>query len=192
MTISAHPTAGPDDLGALLDGVGKGDAATFATFYDLTAQRVYGMALRVIRDRGFSEEITQEVYLTVWRTANTFDGSSGSALSWVLTMAHRRAVDRVRSEVASRRRTLAHGQAAITPPFDEVTEISERREAARLVRSGLQRLTPAQRESIELAYFDGLTYREVAERLQVALPTVKSRIRDGMRRLRLSVADTAA
>lgn len=81
MTSLTHPAAGPDDLAALLDRVGRGDAAAFATFYDLTAQRVYGMALRVIRDRGFSEEITQEVYLTVWKTASTFDGSSGSALS---------------------------------------------------------------------------------------------------------------
>ena len=190
-TPRTHPDPSPGELSLLVKRVADGDRQAFEELYDLTSPRVYGMALRVIRDAGFSEEITQEVYLTVWRTAASYD-TSGSVMAWLLTMAHRRSVDRIRTETASRRPTLTHGRESVTPAFDEVAEITERRETVRLIRAGLAHLTPVQRESIELAYFDGLTYREVAERLQVALPTVKSRIRDGMRRLRLSVVDAAA
>ena len=172
------------ELTELLERTARGDSAAFARFYDLTCDRVYGMALRVLRDHGFSEEATQEVYLQVWRSASTFDPRSGSALSWLITMTHRRAVDRVRSESASSRRSTIYGVTAIPRPGDEVGEIVESRERGRVVRHGLDALTDLQRESVELAYFHGLTYREVAERLDVGLPTVKSRIRDGLHRLR--------
>ncbi len=175
------------ELAELLTRIARGDQAAFARFYDLTCARVYGMALRVLRDAGYSEEATQEVYLQVWRSAAGFDPRSGSALSWLITMTHRRAVDRVRSEAASSRRSTMYGITTIRRPGDDVGEIVEARERDQVVRDGLGVLTDLQRESVELAYFHGLSYREVAERLGVALPTVKSRIRDGMRRLRAHV-----
>lgn len=175
------------DLNTLLSRVAAGDMDAFAQFYDATCDRVYGMILRVLRDRGYSEEATQETFLAVWRGAAGFDPASGTALSWVLTLAHRRAVDRVRSETAATRRTVAYGIADTGREIDEVSESVERREIARLIHTGLETLTPLQRQAIELAYFHGLTYREVAEHLGVALPTIKSRIRDGLICLRQTV-----
>ncbi|KAF0969423.1 ECF RNA polymerase sigma factor SigK [Gordonia sp. YY1] len=180
------------DLNSLLARVATGDSDAFAQFYDATCDRVYGMTLRVLRDPGYSEEATQETYLAVWRNADSYDPRSGSALSWILTLAHRRAVDRVRSESAATRRAVAYGIADTGREIDEVSESVERREIARLIHTGLENLTPLQRQAIELAYFHGLTYREVSEHLGVALPTVKSRIRDGLIRLRQTVPGLAA
>ncbi len=180
------------DLNNLLARVATGDMDAFAQFYDATCDRVYGMTLRVLRDPGYSEEATQETFLAVWRNADTYDPRSGSALSWILTLAHRRAVDRVRSESAATRRTVAYGIADTAREVDDVSESVERREIARLIHTGLESLTPIQRQAIELAYFHGLTYREVAEHLDVALPTVKSRIRDGLIRLRQTLPGLAA
>lgn len=171
-------------LPILLEKIASGDETAFSEFYDLTSHRVYGMVLRVLRDPGFSEETTQEVYLQVWRSASTFRPELGSALSWLITLAHRRAVDRVRSETASARREETYGAEDYTAMFDEVSEAVDKRETSSQVRGCLETLTDVQRESIGLAYYEGLTYREVSERLSVALPTIKSRIRDGLARLR--------
>src|ERR1700746_3533759 len=100
-----------DDLDALLGRLARGDGGAFATVYDLTKTRVYGLVMRVLRDPGYSEETTQEVYLEVWRTASEYDSAKGSALAWLLTMAHRRAVDRVRAEQGGSRRESRHGEA---------------------------------------------------------------------------------
>ncbi|MGV9669577.1 MULTISPECIES: ECF RNA polymerase sigma factor SigK [unclassified Gordonia (in: high G+C Gram-positive bacteria)] len=183
-----------DDIDILLTRTATGDHAAFADLYDLTSSRVYGMVLRVLRDPGHSEEVTQEVYLAVWRSSASFHAEQGSAISWLMTLAHRRAVDRVRSEAASKRRTLTYGttEHADRADRDVVIELSERRELARTIRSALGLLTPLQREAIELAYFQGLTYREVADHLDVALPTVKSRIRQGLKRLAPQVTHLAA
>lgn len=188
--ISTHD----DDLDVLLTRVGSGDQVAFGRFYDLTSARVYGMTRRVLRDAGMSEEATQEVYLAVWRSADGFAVGNGSAISWLMTLAHRRAVDRVRSETASRRRTIDYGTADLGSRVerDVVSELAERHDTNREIRSSLSVLTPLQRESIELAYFEGLTYREVADRLGVALPTVKSRIRQGLKRLAPQMSGVAA
>ncbi len=111
-----------DTLATLLRRVSGQDEDAFARFYDLTRARVYGMVLRVLRDPGYSEETTQEVFLQVWRTAGTFDSAQGSALSWVITLAHRRAVDRVRSEQSGSDRESRYQAAAVDAPFDSVTE----------------------------------------------------------------------
>ncbi|MFW0793418.1 ECF RNA polymerase sigma factor SigK [Gordonia sp. CPCC 205515] len=190
--MTADPTSDVGALPVLLGQIADGDSEAFARFYDATCDRVYGMVVRVLRDPGYSEEVTQEVFLQVWRSANNFDPQSGSALSWLITLAHRRAVDRVRSESAASRRDIAYGRSAQPSTFDEVTETVTARESAREVRGCLETLTDAQRESVDLAYYHGLSYREVAERLTVALPTVKSRIRDGMRRLRQCLGDRHA
>ncbi|MDY6809620.1 MAG: ECF RNA polymerase sigma factor SigK [Actinomycetota bacterium] len=179
------PVAPSDlDLAGLLGRVADGDHTAFAELYDHTCERVFGMVQRVLRDPGYSEETTQEVYLHVWRSAGSFDPAAGSALAWLITLAHRRAVDRVRAEAAAQRRSTTFGLASLPREVDEVSDAVECRARRREVRDGMESLTVLQRESVELAYFQGLTYREVAERLGIGLPTVKSRIRDGMRRLR--------
>lgn len=182
-SVSADDSVTTATLPDLLIRIGSGDRDAFAEFYDLTSHRVYGMVLRVLRDPGYSEETVQEVYLQIWQSARTFDPASGSALSWVITLAHRRAVDRVRSVSAAGRRESRYGAMERGVVYDEVGEAATDREDGRQVRDCLGSLTDKQRESVYLAYYDGLTYREVAESLTVPLPTVKSRIRDGLSRL---------
>ncbi|WP_424809692.1 sigma-70 family RNA polymerase sigma factor [Rhodococcus sp. 27YEA15] len=172
------------ELAVILGNVAGGDQTAFAEFYDRTVARVYGMVLRVLRDPGYSEEATQEVYLQAWRNADSFDPAKGSALSWLLTLAHRRAVDRVRSEQSGTQRQQLYDTTSVTPEFDVVSEEVTRRDEHRAVTECLDTLTDTQRQSVTLAYYGGRTYREVAEDLGVAIPTIKSRIRDGLLRLR--------
>ncbi|WP_307810932.1 sigma-70 family RNA polymerase sigma factor [Tomitella cavernea] len=183
--MSARQRAGETtDPATLLGRLSGGDREAFADFYRVTSPRVYGMVLRVLRDPGYTEETVQEVYLQVWRTASSFDPARGSAMSWLITLAHRRAIDRVRSEQASTNRDNAYGAADTTTGYDDVAEAVVRGDEQRAVADCLETLTAVQRSSVDLAYYGGLTYRQVAERLQVALPTVKSRMRDGLARLR--------
>lgn len=178
-------TADPgQDLSRLIQAAGRGDQQGFAALYDATGARVLGMVLRVLRDRAQAEEVTQEVFLQVWRTAGSFDPSRGSALSWLLTLAHRRAVDRVRSAAAQSKRDLTYESQHAETPFDSTAEAAEGRMEAARVHTALGGLTETQRSAVELAFFDGLTHREVSERLDVPLGTAKTRIRDGLRRLR--------
>lgn len=172
------------DLDALLRRVAHRDSGAFAELYDATRARVYGMVCRVLRDRGYSEETTQDVYLQVWRTAESYDPASGSALAWLLTLAHRRAVDRVRAEQAASQRDSRYGASTVERDADNVTEAVLTGEDRRRVSACLDGLTDIQRECIELAYYQGLTYVQVSERLSANLATVKSRIRDGLRGLR--------
>ena len=173
-----------DRLRILLRRIAAEDAEAFAEFYDLTGARVYGLVLRVLRDPGFSEETTQEVYLQVWKSAATYDPQRGSPLSWLMTLTHRRAVDRVRAEQSHTDRETAYEVRNRSGEFDEVTEEVTRRAERRAVLDCLHTLTEIQRESVTLAYYGGRSYREVATELGVAVPTVKSRIRDGLTRLR--------
>ena len=175
---------GTDTLEALLDRVAAEDSAAFAQFYDLTRARAYGMVLRVLRDPGYSEETLQGVYLQVWRTAPGFDRTQGSALAWLITLAHRRAVDRVRAEQSGAERESRYGALTTPTEFDSVSDEALRRDDTRQVLDCLGTLTDLQRQSVELAYYGGLTYREVSERLASTLPTIKSRIRDGLIRLK--------
>jgi RNA polymerase sigma-70 factor, ECF subfamily len=188
MAIGYRSMSGPprlsDELDPLLGRVARGDSAAFATVYDLTKTRVYGLVMRVLRDPGYSEETTQEVYLEVWRTASEFDSAKGSALAWLLTMAHRRAVDRVRAEQAGSRRESRYGAATADPASDVVADSAIAGDERRRVTECLDTLTDAQRQCIELAYYQGLTYSEVSQRLAANLSTIKSRIRDALRGLR--------
>lgn len=187
VTVS-EPVAPPlTEPGELLQQAASGDLEAFGRFYDLMAPRVYGLALRVLRDPGYAEETVQEVFLQVWKQARDYRPSLGSVQSWVLTITHRRAVDRVRSESSAARRDEMDAAAEVTESADiaeQVTDQIARDQDAAEVRRCLGTLTDNQRESIELAYYTGLTYREVADRLGAALPTIKSRIRDGLRRLK--------
>jgi RNA polymerase sigma-70 factor, ECF subfamily len=182
------PSRLSSDLDALLRRVARGDHDAFATVYDLTKSRVFGLVVRVLRDAGYSEETTQEIYLEVWRTASEFDPARGSALAWLTTMAHRRAIDRVRSEQAGSNRESRYGAANVVPVSaaapDPVADSAMAGDERRRITECLQTLTDAQRQCIELAYYGGLTYSEVSQRLAANLSTIKSRIRDALRGLR--------
>lgn len=168
----------------LLVRVAGGDHQAFEELYGLVSGPVFGLVRRVVRDPAQSEEVVQEVLLELWRSAARFDPARGSALSWILTLAHRRAVDRVRSARAAGEREQREALRAGEPAFDHVTEEVEAGLEREWVRRCLRRLTDLQRQSVTLAYYDGYTYREVAERLSLPLGTVKTRMRDGLNRLR--------
>ena len=172
------------ELDVLLRQVAQQDVDAFAAFYDRTRARVFGLVTRVLRDPGYSEETTQEIYLQVWRSADNYDPSAGSPLAWLLTLAHRRAVDRVRSEQAASARESRYGAANVDLPSDHVADSVILRDERRQVADCLGTLTDAQRECIQLAYYDGLTYVQVSERLSANLATIKSRMRDAIRGLR--------
>ncbi|MGV9713835.1 sigma-70 family RNA polymerase sigma factor [Gordonia sp. NPDC003424] len=171
-------------LRTLLAESARGNRGSFARLYDLTSSRIYGLALRVVVDRNYAEEVVQEAYLQFWQRAADYQPARGPVISWMMTIAHRRAVDRVRSEELQHRKVGEYGatnQPADAPaPLDIVVD----NEATTELRTCLNRLTDLQRNSIEMSYFGGLTFPEVAEHTSTPLPTVKSRIRDGLRKLR--------
>jgi RNA polymerase sigma-70 factor, ECF subfamily len=169
-------------LESMLAEVAKGDHAAFRAVYDQTAAAVLGTVRRVLRDPAQSEEVMQEVLLEVWRTAARFDASVGSANAWIMTLAHRRAVDRVRSEERAVARELRATSSTIE--YDEVSDAALTSLEHERVRRCLSGLTDLQRESVTLAYYGGYSYREVAQLLGVAVGTVKTRMRDGLIRLR--------
>ncbi|KAB1911353.1 ECF RNA polymerase sigma factor SigK [Micromonospora sp. AMSO31t] len=169
---------------ALLRAVARGDEAAFERLYAIVAPRVHGLARRVLRDPAQAEEVAQEVLVEVWRTAARFDPARGSATAWIFTIAHRRAVDRVRAEQAGAERARKVAAGAGETPYDEVAEEAAARWERQQVRHCLDALTAVQREAITLAYYGGHSYREVAGLLDTALPTVKTRMRDGLIRLR--------
>ncbi|WP_269664845.1 sigma-70 family RNA polymerase sigma factor [Streptacidiphilus rugosus] len=178
----------PDDLLVL---TARGEQDAFAQLYDRIAGPVLGIVRSVVRDPAQSEEVAQEVLVEVWRTAARFRPDRGSAMSWVLTIAHRRAVDRVRSAQAATDREHKAALLDRTPAYDQVSDEVDHRLERELVRRCLRALTETQRESVVLAYYRGLTYREVAELLAVPLGTVKARMRDGLIRLRDCLGVTA-
>ena len=173
----------PNPVESALLASARGDATAFAMLYDLCSAAVYGLIRRILRDRAQSDEVMQEVMLEVWRLAPRFDPERGSASAWIMTIAHRRAVDRIRSEVAEQGRLRRAGSQAPTAGVSVQDDVIDDLDRQR-VRSALAGLTDIQRSSIELAYFGGLTQTEIAALLDVPLGTVKTRIRDGLIRLR--------
>lgn len=180
--VGAAPP-GPDPA-ALLHLAARGDEAAFAQFYDLTSPKAYGLALRVVRNPAHAQEVTQEAYLDVWRQSARYDESRGSVLAWLLTIVHRKAVDRVRSVESSTQREATYERQSQTVEHDETAETVHASLEGRRVRGAVAELTPIQREAVELAYFGGYTHTEVATMLDVPLGTAKTRIRDGLIRLR--------
>lgn len=178
-------TRADSSLTDLLVKVASGDDEAFAAVYDAVAGRVLGLARRITRNHALAEEVTQEVMVEVWRTAPRFDRQRGSAIGWILTMTHRRSVDRVRRSAAQQARDANDAaRQPVQEPVDEPMLVDEER---REVGRALDRLTDLQREAINLAYYEGHTYREVADVLGVPEGTAKSRLRDGIRQLRANL-----
>jgi RNA polymerase sigma-70 factor, ECF subfamily len=175
--------AGPEpELALLVSRIARGDQRAYEVFYDRTAGPVLGLVLSVLRDQAQSEEVMQEVLLEAWRTASRFDPARGSAMAWLMTLAHRRAVDRVRSEQRAAEREQRASSAQVD--YDDVTEAVEDALDRERVRRCLDSLTDLQRESVTLAYYGGYSYSEVARLLGVPPGTVKTRMRDGLIRIR--------
>ncbi|MDQ2756192.1 MAG: ECF RNA polymerase sigma factor SigK [Actinomycetota bacterium] len=168
----------------LLRAASLGDERAFARLYDAVSARLFGLVVRVVRDPAQSEEVTQEAFLEIWKTASRFDENRGSALGWMMTIAHRKAVDRVRSAEAASRRDNTYHDATAEVEFDSTAEAAHASLDAERVRRALDSLTAAQRGALELAYFGGYTHSEVAAMLGLPLGTAKTRIRDGLIRLR--------
>ncbi|MFI1913859.1 ECF RNA polymerase sigma factor SigK [Nocardia sp. NPDC020380] len=170
-------------LSALLAAVGAGDRDAFTELYRLTNHRVFGLAVRMLGNRASAEEVTQETYLQAWSLAGRYDERMSSPMGWLMMLTHRRAVDRIRSEHSSAGRESVYGHLHLGRDHDVVAETAEQHFEERAVVDCLGTLTELQRETIALAYYGGLTYGEVAEKLGTPLPTVKTRIRDGLKRL---------
>jgi len=173
----------PEELERCIARVAQGDHDAFARLYDHLSPTVFGVIRRVLRDPAQAEEVTQEAFVEVWRQADRFDASRAGVRTWVVTIAHRRAVDRVRSEQAHRdrhARTAAYAMVSPDGPAESAVADDERTRALTAMRE----LSAPQREALELAFYEGLTHVQIADKLGVALGTVKTRIRDGLLRLR--------
>ena len=180
-----------DHAGELLQRVSQGDQAAFARLYDMLSPRVFGLILRVLVDRSQSEEVLQEVFLEIWQSAARFAPNRGQGRSWVLTIAHRRAVDRVRSSQASADRDVRAGFRDLDVAHDGVAEQAELRIEGRKVAAALSVLPDAQREALTLAYYGGYSQSEIAALVGAPLGTVKTRMRDGLSRLRTEMGVTS-
>ena len=179
------PAGADRDLGRLLRRCARGDESAFAAFYDATSARAWGVALRVVRNRAHAEEVMQEAYLQAWRQSGRFDAARGRAESWFFTIVHRAAVDRVRSAEAATRRDQQYTEQSQSVPEQDATAAAVHRTLeARRVHGALDALTGLQRQAVELAYWGGYTHTEVAGLLEVPVGTAKTRIRDGLIRLR--------
>jgi RNA polymerase sigma-70 factor (ECF subfamily) len=178
------PQGDERNLNQLLRLVAVADQHAFELVYQQLARPAYGVIRRVLRDPSQSEEVTQEVLLEVWRTASRFDPAVGSAATWVLTIAHRRAIDRVRAEAAAAGREQKTTAWAAADAGDEVADMVEAMLDRERVLGCVGQLTDVQRESITLAYYGGYTYRQVAALVGVTLAAIKSRIRDGLLSMR--------
>jgi RNA polymerase sigma-70 factor (ECF subfamily) len=174
----------PVSLNDLLGLVAEGNQKAFGELYDQLSGRVLGLVRRLLKDHAQSEEVTQEIFLEVWQNAQRYDPSKGSATTWILTMAHRRAVDRIRSSQSTRDRDTRIGLRDMETEYDSVSESVEITVEHERVGKALQRLTELQRQAVTLAYYGGYSHSEVAEMLKVPIGTVKTRLRDGMIRLR--------
>jgi len=188
--IGRNPSVEPD-LQELVGRVALGDEEAFARVYDTVVGSVLGVVRAVLRDHAQSEEVVQEVFVEVWRTAPRYRSDRGTAVNWILTLAHRRAVDRIRSVDAAAARDHKAALLDRLPEYDEVAEHVEARLEREQVRRCLRTLTEIQSQAVTLAYYRGLTYRQVAEALALPLGTVKTRLRDGLIRLRDCLGVTA-
>lgn len=176
------PGAGGADIDALVGRVARGDSDAFDALYDQVSSSVYGLARRVVRDPSRAEDVTQDVFMEVWRKAARFDRNLGKGKTWIMTIAHRRAVDAVRRSESLKKQDQHTAPDEVV--HDQPGEALIKSEEHGAVRGCLETLTDLQLESVRLAYFNGYTYAEVATLLEKPLPTIKTRMRDGLIRLR--------
>ena len=174
----------PSDTDEALLAVASGDREAFSRLYDAVSPLVFGLCKRIVRSQAIAEEVTQEVFLEIWHRAVRWRADRSSALSWILMVARSRAIDRVRSEQSARDRQEKVGPSMVEPDTPGPAEGLEVREEQESVRTVLETLSEKQRLVIELAYYQGKTYVEVADELDLPLGTVKTRMRDGLLRMR--------
>jgi RNA polymerase sigma-70 factor (ECF subfamily) len=174
----------PPNLSDILSRVAEGDEVAFGELYDQISSRVLGLVRRLLKDFAQSDEVTQEIFLEVWQSAKRYDPNKGSAATWIMTMAHRRAVDRIRSSQSTRDRDTKIGIRDFETAYDSVSESVQIRIEHERVEKAMSRLTELQRQAVTLAYYGGYSHSEVAALLSVPIGTVKTRLRDGMIRLR--------
>ena len=177
-------------LEELIICVAGGDESCFEELYDLLVPRIFGLIYRLITDRDHAEEVTQEVFLEIWQKAATYQGSASSVSTWVTMVAHRRAVDRIRSVQSSLNRDIAQGKLGFTETYEHVHQTVQQHLDHDEVQSALATLSPEHRSIIELSYFGGLTHHQIADNLNLPLGTVKSRMRAALSKLRLALGDT--
>ncbi len=180
-----------DAVADLLVRISSGDQAAFAELYDMLSARVFGLILRVLVNRSQSEEVLQEVFLEIWQSASRFAPNKGQGRTWIMTIAHRRAVDRVRSSQSSSDRDVRAGLRDIGVAHDSVAEQVELSIEGERVVGALAGLPEAQREAIVLAYYGGYSQNEISALLGAPLGTIKTRMRDGLTRLRTAMGVTA-
>ena len=191
MIVGAPPRAVDERLAELVHQVQSGDEVAFRELYDLTLERVSLVVTRTLVAPQHSSEVVQEVYLYAWLHAGSFDESRGSAIGWLTMLAHRRAVDRVRSVVRSTRRDDRSAHDGSLAIIDVAAEGLAQHDAARL-RGALRRLSFRQRDALVLTYWQGYTHQQAAHILSVPLGTLKSRVRDGIRNLRRQLGASPA
>jgi RNA polymerase sigma-70 factor (ECF subfamily) len=180
-----------DAVADLLVRVASGDQGAFAELYDALSSRVFGLILRVLVNRSQSEEVLQEVFLEIWQSASRFAPNRGQGRAWVMTIAHRRAVDRVRSSQSSADRDVRAGFKDIGVAHDSVAEQVELEIEGGKVVEALSGLPEAQREALVLSYYGGYSQNEIAALVGAPLGTIKTRMRDGLTRLRTAMGVTA-
>ena len=170
----------------LLRSVAAGDMEAFRRLYDRFSTLVFSLAVKILRDDAAAEDLTQEVFVQIWERAACYDPSLGRPLTWVVTLARNRAIDRLRATQRGQRLVdAAAREQAVTDPWGAgLHEEVVGKETGRLVRAALQQLPAEQRRAIEMAFFSGLTQTEIAEDLRLPLGTVKARIRRGMMQMR--------
>lgn len=175
--MSAFRGAERDILDALLRSAGHGDLPAFGELYDLTVARIFGLSRSILRNHSLAEEVTQDVYFEIWRRAARFDSNKGPAISWMLTLTHSRAVDKVRRAQVLRNYDDTYGMSTFAPDIDTVIEQVIRTENDRQIHAALAQLTAVQRQAIYLTYFLGHTNTESSRLLKIPLPTFKARLR---------------
>jgi RNA polymerase sigma-70 factor (ECF subfamily) len=175
--------APPDDIEGLIARLGAGDKRAFASFYDRTAAFVFGLLLRILGDRAAAEEVAQEVYVQLWRTATTFDAGRSSALGWIATVARSRAIDRLRADASLKNAVHRLAEQPVRSQGPSPEEEASLRERRARVLEALATLPPEQRSALELAFFEGLSHSEIARKTDTPLGTVKTRIRAAIGKL---------
>lgn len=185
-SIASGPDADSDD--ALLDAIRRRDETAIAALYDRYGRLAFGLAYRVVGERNAAEDVVQEAFLSIWRRAASFETTRGSVRTWVLSIVHHRAIDRLRGTAGRTRqdaplddfeRTLASDD-----PWREVSLVLQRE----TLQKAIATLPDPQRQAVELAYFDGYTQQEIAAKMDVPVGTVKGRLRLAMQRLRSLLA----